>query len=55
MQSMDHEEWMSVEGFEGTYQVSNLGRVRSLDRVSEFVQSGRRIYREWKEKNGRMD
>lgn len=26
------EEWRDVEGFEGIYQVSNKGRVRSLDR-----------------------
>ena len=25
--------WKTIEGFEGLYEVSNLGRVRSLDRV----------------------
>ena len=25
--------WKDIEGYEGLYQVSNLGRVRSLDRV----------------------
>lgn len=27
------EEWRDVKGFEGIYQVSSLGRVRSLDRI----------------------
>lgn len=27
-----NEEWKTVEGYEGYYEVSNLGRVRSLDR-----------------------
>ena len=26
------ESWKPVEGFEGLYEVSNMGRVRSLDR-----------------------
>ena len=28
-----NEEWKDVKGFEGRYQVSNMGRVRSLDRL----------------------
>lgn len=28
------EEWRDINGFEGIYQVSNHGRIRSLDRVS---------------------
>lgn len=31
---MGNEIWKDVEGYEGLYQVSNLGRVRSLDRVT---------------------
>lgn len=30
---MEGEEWRPIEGFEGIYEVSNMGRVRSLDRV----------------------
>ena len=25
--------WKDIDGYEGLYQVSNLGRVRSLDRI----------------------
>ena len=34
--------WKDIEGFEGLYQVSNLGRVRSLDR--EIRQNNRPYY-----------
>jgi hypothetical protein len=30
---MEQEIWKDIKGFEGYYQVSNLGRVRSLDRI----------------------
>lgn len=30
---MENEIWKDVQGFEGRYQVSNMGRVRSLDRT----------------------
>jgi len=33
----EHEIWKDVKGYEGMYQVSNLGRVKSLDR---YVNSG---------------
>lgn len=33
---MKIEEWRAVVGFEGSYEVSDLGRVRSLDRVEHF-------------------
>ena len=28
------EEWREIEGYEGLYQVSNLGRVKSLSRIA---------------------
>ena len=36
-----NEEWRDIEGYEGLYQVSNLGRVRSLDR---HIRKGNRPY-----------
>lgn len=37
---MRKEIWKNIEGYEGLYQVSNSGRVRSLDRYIEHKQSG---------------
>ena len=39
-----NEVWKDVQGFEGLYQVSNLGRVRSLDRIT-IDRRGRNIHR----------
>ena len=36
------EYWCDVEGYEGIYQVSNLGRVRSLDRVLPYGEGFRK-------------
>ena len=36
------EEWRDVKGYEGHYQVSNFGRVRSLDRTCKNSSSGTR-------------
>lgn len=53
------EEWKDIKGFEGLYQVSNLGRIKSLDRYVECVDSCRhykcRIMRLNKRKNGYLD
>ena len=53
------EVWKNIAGFEGIYQVSNMGRVRSVDRYVECVDSCRhykgRIMRLNKRKNGYLD
>lgn len=36
------EVWMPAHGFEGSYEVSSLGRVRSLDRVQTYSRVDRR-------------
>ena len=41
---MDNEEWRPVVGYEGLYEVSNKGRVRSLERKVPYVSNG--LYRE---------
>lgn len=39
------EEWRAIQGFEGSYEVSSLGEVRSLDRVLPHARFGTRKYR----------
>lgn len=39
------EEWKDIEGYEGLYQVSNFGRVRSLDRVIKCKDGRSKKYR----------
>ena len=36
MENNESEEWRSIDGYEGLYEVSNLGRVRSLDKLVIF-------------------
>lgn len=40
------EEWRDVVGFEGRYQVSNRGRVKSLDRVEVYTRHDRNTGRD---------
>lgn len=39
---MNDERWKDIEGFEGYYQVSNIGRIRSVDRCAKSY-NGERI------------
>ena len=39
------EEWKDIEGFEGCYQISTHGRVRSLDREIVTSNGRRRFYK----------
>lgn len=41
---MYDEEWEDVEGYEGSYQVSNLGRVKSLERTI-YIGDKKRVLR----------
>lgn len=43
------EQWKDVPGFEGRYQVSNLGRIKSLPWVEKFQSMGRLKTRKRKE------
>lgn len=48
--------WKDIEGYEGLYQISNLGRVKSLKRYSKYKNSKRfineKIIKLQKSKNG---
>ena len=35
-----HEEWRALAGYSGIYEVSSIGRVRSLDRIVKMVGAG---------------
>lgn len=47
------ESWLDVLGYEGLYQVSNLGRVRSLDR-GMYVRQDRYAQPRWVNRKGRI-
>lgn len=44
--------WKDIEGYEGCYQVSNLGNVRSLDRIIGNALRKGKILKELKNKDG---
>lgn len=53
------EQWRDVKGFEGVYQVSNLGRVRSVSHYVNIRNNNKRlvigrILKQWKTCNGYM-
>ena len=57
--STEKEVWKDIEGYEGKYQVSNLGRVRSLDRYPLFKDGRKRllkgqVLKPVKDHNGRL-
>jgi hypothetical protein len=50
---IEMEYWIAIRGYEGLYEVSNLGRVRSLDRGS-FVMQDRYEQARWTRRRGRL-
>ena len=42
---MKKEKWADIKGFEGWYQVSTKGRVRSVDRIVVFKNNIKRLYK----------
>ena len=34
---LDGEEWRDIEGYEGLYQISNYGRIKSFDKGQVFI------------------
>lgn len=59
MEIKGQEQWKDIKGFEGRYQVSNLGRVRSVDHYANISNGNKRfvkgrILKQWKNCNGYM-
>lgn len=52
----DKEKWRSIEGYEGYYEVSNLGRVRSLERTlaDGRIRKGKVLHGSRKTDTGRL-
>lgn len=47
---MQEEIWKDIEGYEGRYQVSNLGRVKSLYKITQSLLKGRIVTQEYQER-----
>lgn len=47
-----NETWKDLEGFEGIYQISNLGSVRSLDREITYTIKGKVLKRQYNTSTG---
>lgn len=43
---MTNETWVDIEGYEGLYQVSNLGNVKSLNRVIKYRNNKKAFHKE---------
>ena len=52
--SLDGEQWADVAGFDGLYQVSNLGRIKSADRNDGIFHAGRIMKPRIVYRNGRL-
>ena len=39
------EEWKDIKGYEGLYQVSNIGSVRSIDRITTNIGGRKNLYK----------
>lgn len=51
---MEQEIWKEIKGYEGYYEVSNLGRFRSMDRIIIFS-NGRKVFYKGKIINGSIE